>query len=106
MAPRSDSSSYELARHIEPLPLTTHRSLPDVSFAYYPRVERLRVGRTCAPGRVTPFAVDSGIDFKMYRRAVERIRSYIAAGDIYQANLTVPFRASWATNLPNRFTAA
>ena len=41
--------SYELARHFESLPLATHRSLPDVSFAYYPRVERLRVGATRAP---------------------------------------------------------
>src|ERR1039457_311566 len=43
--------SYELARHLEPLPLVTHRSLPDVSFAYYPRIEcfqaaAARVSRT------------------------------------------------------------
>ena len=85
--------SYEVARHIESLPLSTHRSLPDVSFAYYPRVERLDVRETCAPhpgdaSRIVPL-----IDFKKYRQAVERIRSYIAAGDIYQANLTIPFRA-------------
>jgi hypothetical protein len=41
--------SYELARHIERLPLATHPSLPDVSFAYYPRVERLRVEPALRP---------------------------------------------------------
>jgi anthranilate/para-aminobenzoate synthase component I len=85
--------SYELARHIEPLPLATHHSLPDVSFAYYPRVERLRVGATRAPRPQDAIRVESGVDFKMYRHAVERVRSYIAAGDIYQANLTIPFCA-------------
>ena len=36
----------------------------------------------------------------MYRRAVERIRSYIAAGDIYQANLTIPFSAELGDESP------
>ena len=36
----------------------------------------------------------------MYRRAVERIRSYIAAGDIYQANLTIPFCAELGDEPP------
>jgi anthranilate/para-aminobenzoate synthase component I len=85
--------SYELARHLESLPLPTYRSLPDVCFAYYPRVERLRGGATRAPGPREAVRVDSGVDFKTYRNAVERIRSYIAAGDIYQANLTIPFCA-------------
>jgi len=85
--------AYELARYIEPLPLATHRSLPDVSFAYYPRVERFHVGPACAPSPQDAVRVHTPVDFKMYRRAVERIRSYIAAGDIYQANLTIPFCA-------------
>ena len=92
--------SYELARHIETLPLATHRSRPDVSFAYYPRVERLRVGGICAPRPNDAVRIDSGVDFKMYRRAVERIRSYIAAGDIYQANLTIPFSAELGNEPP------
>ena len=93
--------SYELARHFEFLPLATHRSLPDVSFAYYPRVERLRVGTTCAPGPHHAVQVVSGVDFDTYRRAVERIRTYIAAGDIYQANLTIPFCAELGNEPPD-----
>jgi para-aminobenzoate synthetase component 1 len=92
--------SYELARYIERLPLAAHPSLPDVSFAYYPRIERLRVAATCAPPSLDAVRVDPGTDFKMYRRAVERIRSYIAAGDIYQANLTIPFRAELGDEPP------
>ena len=49
--------------------------------------------RTVRPRRVTPIRVEPGIDFEPLPHAVERIRSYIAAGDIYQANLTIPFRA-------------
>lgn len=85
--------SYELARHIEHLNLTVRQSLPDVSFAYYPQVERVRTGiadTRCPCHGVRP---QPGIDFKAYSRAVERIRQYIAAGDIYQANLTIPFLA-------------
>ena len=92
--------AYELARHIEPLPLATHRSLPDVSFAYYPRVERFHVGTTCAPSPQDAVRVHTAVDFQMYRRAVERIRSYIAAGDIYQANLTIPFCAELGDEPP------
>jgi para-aminobenzoate synthetase component 1 len=91
--------SYELARHLESLRLTTYRSLPDVSFAYYPRVELLRGGVTHAPRPREAVRVESGVDFKTYRNAVERIRSYIAAGDIYQANLTIPFRAELGDEL-------
>jgi para-aminobenzoate synthetase component I len=86
--------SYELARHIEHLTLATHPSLPDISFAYYPRVERLHPGTLLAPERLRAVRIDSPIDFKEYSRAVERIRAYIAAGDIYQANLTIPFSAN------------
>jgi para-aminobenzoate synthetase component 1 len=92
--------AYEIARHLEPLPLATHRSLPDVSFACYPRVERFHVGTTCAPTPRDAVRVHTPIDFKMYRRAVERIRSYIAAGDIYQANLTIPFCAELGDEPP------
>jgi len=92
--------SYELARHIEPLPLAAQQSLPDVSFAYYPRIERLRVGVTCAPSPLDAVRIDCGVNFKMYRRAVDRIRSYIAAGDIYQANLTIPFWAELGDEPP------
>ena len=92
--------AYELARHIEHLPLATHRSLPDISFAYYPQVERFHVEPSCATPPQDTVRVHTPIDFKMYRHAVERIRSYIAAGDIYQANLTIPFCAELGDEPP------
>ena len=35
-------------------------------------------------------------DLGAYRTAFERVAEYIAAGDIYQANLTMPLRGSWS----------
>jgi anthranilate/para-aminobenzoate synthase component I len=92
--------TYELARHIEPLSLPTSPSLPDISFAYYPRIERLTLATDSPPSPREVIAAEPGIDFPSYRRAVERIRSFIAAGDIYQANLTIPFRAGLAGEPP------
>jgi para-aminobenzoate synthetase component 1 len=85
--------SYELARHFELLPLPTHPSLPDFSFAYYPHIARVPVAAPTALQPRETIRVETPIDFQAFRTAVERIRSYIAAGDIYQANLTVPFSA-------------
>jgi anthranilate/para-aminobenzoate synthase component I len=85
--------SYELARHIEPLSLPTIPSLPDVSFAYYPRIERIYLGPADSPAPHSAIGAEACVDFEEYRRAVDKIRSYIAAGDIYQANLTIPFSA-------------
>ncbi len=92
--------SYELARQFESLLLPTYRSLPDISFAYYPRVERWRAAEIPTPRPCGAVQVHSPVDFQMYCRAVERIRSYIAAGDIYQANLTVPFCAELGDEPP------
>ena len=92
--------AYELARHFEAVPLATQNSLPDFSFAYYPRVEPFHVGTPCATLPQNNVRVQTPVDFKMYPRAVERIRSYIAAGDIYQANLTIPFCAELGDEPP------
>ena len=92
--------SYELARQFEPLPLPTYRSLPDISFAYYPKVESWRAGESRTPRSRGAAPVHSPVDFNRYCQAVERIRSYIAAGDIYQANLTVPFCAELGDESP------
>ena len=92
--------SYELARHIESLQLATDSSLPDVSFAYYPRLQRLGVETASVPKPTKVIGAGSAIDFKTYHRAVEKIRSYIAAGDIYQANLTIPFWAELGNEPP------
>jgi para-aminobenzoate synthetase component 1 len=93
--------SYELARHFESLPLTTCPSLPDVSFAYYPHMDRILVDASAPPPKLhDAIHVSSRVDLETYCRAVERIRGYIAAGDIYQANLTIPFGAELGLESP------
>ena len=92
--------SYELARHFEDLPLKPHPTLPDVSFAYYPHVECCRAEDLHVPEPHSAREVEAATDFKEYGQAVERIRDYIAAGDIYQANLTIPFRAKLGGERP------
>jgi anthranilate/para-aminobenzoate synthase component I len=92
--------SYELARHFESLPIVTDSSLPDFSFAYYPRVERLAVGETLPPSPGHGIRIHANFDFDRYRQNVERVRKYIAAGHVYQANLTIKFGADLGTAMP------
>jgi para-aminobenzoate synthetase component 1 len=92
--------SYELARHFESLPIVTYSSLPDFSFAYYPLVEPLAVGETLPPGPGHSIRIHANFDFESYRRAVERVRTFIAAGDAYQANLTIKFGADLGNEAP------
>jgi len=85
--------SYELGRHFEPVPLVVDSSLPDVSFAYYPFVQALPFEET--RGEEEPSAGNTrfaaNFDRVSYRNALAKIKAYIAAGDIYQANLTQQF---------------
>lgn len=87
--------SYELARFFEVLPLTASTSLPDLSFAYYPRLEKLpRLECEATDREVFPAPeICSNFDERRYAENVATIRDYIAAGDIYQANLTRQFSA-------------
>jgi len=90
--------SYELARFFETLPLTAGTSLPDLSFAYYPRFEELpHSGPKPADAELSsPPEIRSNFDERSYAEAVETTRDFIAAGDIYQANLTCQFSARLA----------
>ena len=85
--------SYELGRHFEPVPLVVDSSLPDLSFAYYPFVQTLPFAET--RGEEEPSTGNSrfaaNFDRVSYRNALAKIKAYIAAGDIYQANLTQQF---------------
>ena len=96
--------SYELARFFETLPLTAGTSLPDLSFPYYPRFEQLPLwGREPADAELSsPPEIHSNFDERRYAETVETIRDFIAARDIYQANLTCQFRAQLAGLSPER----
>ena len=53
--------------------------------------------RSVSTGMVTPSAeFQSGFTREEYLRSVERVRQYILAGDIFQANLSQRFAAPWA----------
>ncbi len=94
--------SYELGRHFEPVPLLVDSSLPDLSFAYYPFVQALPFKETS--GEEKPLARDArfaaNFDRVSYRNALSKIKAYIAAGDIYQANLTQQFTVKLGGTTP------
>jgi para-aminobenzoate synthetase component 1 len=85
--------AYELASAFESLSLARFEFLPEFSFAYYPLIERLPredfPPRVCSAGSLE--TVQLNFDSAGYRRAVAKILDYLAAGDIYQANLTQQF---------------
>jgi para-aminobenzoate synthetase component 1 len=85
--------SYELGRVFERVQLPKLENLPDLSFAYYPDVKMLSPADTTPPvPNAAPVAeFRANFDKHSYHAAVAKIREYIAAGDIYQANLTVQF---------------
>jgi para-aminobenzoate synthetase component 1 len=82
--------TYELARAFEKLPLAPHPTLPDFSFAFYPRLERTPIAapsfRETDEHPQGEFA--TAFDQEAFHEAVGKLREYIAAGDIYQASLT------------------
>ena len=66
------------------------------------RLPLLEFGVFDAPGSAAPAAPGGELgpfapawDFAAYARAFERVAGYIRAGDIYQANLTLPLRGRW-----------
>ncbi len=88
-------ASYELGYAFEPrlAPLLpAGRRLPLLAFGVFgppgPAVPAE------AGGWVGPFR--PAWDFAAYGRAFERVAAYIRAGDIYQANLTMPLEGRWA----------
>jgi para-aminobenzoate synthetase component 1 len=79
-------------------------SLPDVSFAYYPFLRVLPFAETRAEHEppTANAAFTANFDRFSYRTALAKIKAYIAAGDIYQANLTQQFTVSLGGNTPAR----
>jgi para-aminobenzoate synthetase component 1 len=47
------------------------------------------------PGSISPPQISSSLSRNAYREAIQRIREYIAAGDIFQANFAQRFRAAF-----------
>lgn len=87
--------TYELGREFETVSLSHDNRLPDFSFAYYPGIETLPAREAAIPASSGPSRarIEQDFDRDRFIGGVERIRKYIAAGDIYQANLTQCFTA-------------
>lgn len=107
--------SYEVGRFTEPIRTTTldDLGLPEIYFGFYRDYhvvdhqsgEHWQVGEhtsdpesgipdseIAAPGSVTnPVVLRSNFSQESYRAAIEEAREYIAAGDIYQVNLSQRF---------------
>ncbi|KUP93910.1 aminodeoxychorismate synthase component I [Tritonibacter horizontis] len=87
-------ASYEMGYALEPrlaARMPEHRRLPLLQFGLY---------RAPVAARIAPWAGDAGLggatprwDFHRYEQAFDRVKALIAAGDIYQANLTFPIEA-------------
>ena len=101
--------SYELAHLIEPAklgPPPVYRGWPLVDLAYCPDIE------TFEPIEPDPYLPDgiepalSPADFTpdQYRAAVARVIEYIAAGDVFQVNLTQTLRAAYAGSPRDLYT--
>ena len=87
-------AAYELGYAFEPrlaALLPPSRRLPLLEFGVF---EAPGPAAPAAPaGALGPF--EPAWDFAAYARAFERVADYIRAGDIYQANLTLPLRGRW-----------
>jgi para-aminobenzoate synthetase component 1 len=97
--------SYELARHLEAVQLPSNPALPDVSFAFYPHLKQLEFESSPPAAPEIPLSITSSVTYPEFKIAVEKIRASIAAGDIYQANLTIPFSADLGTLSPESIYA-
>ena len=95
--------AYELKRFVEGVPerATDDLGLPECYLCFYRRIARFDPRPLAAAGSVVPrhSPLDAGADAppsnfspQGYKRAVRRVRDYIFAGDIYQANLSQRFQ--------------
>jgi para-aminobenzoate synthetase component 1 len=100
---------YDLKNFVERLPAraTNDLGLPDMWFGFY---ERAVVGTDCRASRSpaarcpsTPYQTSFTPD--SYRAAVLRAKEYIAAGDIYQVNLSQRFQCETTATPPDVYLA-
>ena len=89
--------SYEALRSLEPRSIPQPRAdelgLPLARLVFYEKLERRQqIFKRYRRAPIKPVEVPDSPDVRdFYCAGVEQIKSYIAAGDIYQANLTYRF---------------
>ena len=88
--------SYEALRTLEPRSIPHPRAddlgLPLARLVFYEKLERRAARPLSAPELKTIEVPDRADIRQFYCEGVEKIKDYIAAGDIYQANLTYRFQ--------------
>ena len=95
--------AYELKRFVEELPerVLDDLGLPECYLCFYERIAAFDARPIAAAGSAVPRhsplertagAAPSNFRPQAYQRAVQRVRDYIFAGDIYQANLSQRFQ--------------
>ena len=99
--------SYEAGYHFEPAALRGDGNprLCDLPLAWF-GVYRERQDEVTEYGRRNygeAVAAEFGFSCEEYGERVARIRDYIAAGDFYQANLTMPVEMPWAGDAAGLF---
>jgi para-aminobenzoate synthetase component 1 len=91
---------YELKNFIERLPQTAadDLGLPDCWFGFYDEVETF-AGENALAAPIsraeTDIEIASNFTRDEYVRAIQRAKEYIAAGDVYQVNLSQRFRCAF-----------
>ena len=98
---------YALEPRLEPL-MPADRRVPLLAFGIFdaPRPADDFLARAAAEADGAWLGpAQPGWDAKAHERALGRIHDYIAAGDIYQANLTMPMRAQRHGTAPGLYAA-
>jgi para-aminobenzoate synthetase component 1 len=98
--------AYELKRFVEELPerASDDPGVPECYFGFFDRVDRFDPRELAAAGsavaRFSPLDETgfppSNFSRADYKRAVQRVRDYIYAGDVYQVNLSQRFQVPLA----------
>jgi para-aminobenzoate synthetase component 1 len=88
--------AYDLARQIEPRAFLADApsddlNIPDARLVFFEELQGAPIQYSHSSADDARPAVEVGAQPE-YRRAIERIQNYIAAGDIYQANFTQRFQ--------------
>ena len=88
--------SYEAAGGFDPVLQTRDGSIPCLWFGLFRERQRVAAGGLAPRGGYSLSPWQPSIPRRAYDEAIERIRSYIAAGDTYQVNFTFRMRADFA----------
>jgi len=94
---------YVLTPKLRPL-LPENRDVPFLQFGVFQAPEKLHWD-TIRPRVAELGPPEPSWSFSYYEKAIDRLKNYIAAGDIYQANLTFPMETQTRTSALDLYSA-